>query len=68
MSLADYGHNVRVLRRAKGLTQRVGFTPTTICKVEQSHNGVGLRLAALTAEALGVTVDTLIGPRLEVSA
>ena len=69
MSYADYGHNVKTLRRRQGLTQAqlgklAGCTHSTICLQEQMANGPGLRLATRIAEALGVSVDTLIGPRL----
>ena len=68
MSYADYGHNVKALRQ--GLTQvelakLAGCTHTTICLQEPMATGAGLRLAARTAEALGVTVDTLIGPLIQ---
>jgi len=69
MSYADYGHNVRSLRLRQGMSQArlgelAGCTHSTICLHEQMANGPGLRLATRIAEALGVSVDTLIGPRL----
>jgi len=73
MSYAGYGHNVRSLRLSQGMSQTklgelAGCTHSPICLHEQMANGPGLRVVTRIAQALGVTVDTLIGPRLEVSA
>ena len=69
MSYADYGHNVKTLRRRQGLTQAqlgklAGCTHSTICLQEQMANGPRLYTANRMAEALGVTLDTLVGPRI----
>ena len=71
MSYADYGHNVRTLRLRlrQRLTQAqlgklAGCTHSTICLHEHNANGPGLRLAVRIAQALGVTLDTLVGPRI----
>lgn len=70
----DYGHAIRVLRAARGMTQRdlarrVGYTAAAISHVEAGDRGAG-RIAAETAEALGVTpllVDALASDRAELA-
>ena len=61
------GQNVRKLRLAAGLTQatlaeRTGIADATLSRIERNRLTPSLRLAGQLAEALGVAVDTLMGP------
>lgn len=65
LDLVTLGHQVRHLRRAKGLTldqlgQRVGRAPSQLSLIENGHREPRLSLLRALADALGVTTAELL--------
>lgn len=66
MSVKSIGENIRWRREAKGMTQqelanRCGVTDAMVCYYERGQRMPSLPTAAALADALGCTVDELLG-------
>lgn len=66
MSTKNIGDNIRLRREAKGMTQlelanRCGVTDAMVCYYERGFRMPSLPTAAALADALGCTVDELLG-------
>ena len=66
MSAKNIGDNIRLRREAKGMTQlelanRCGVSDAMVCFYERGQRMPSLPTAAALADALGCTVDELLG-------
>ena len=66
MSAKNIGDNIRWRREAKGMTQqelgnRCGVSDAMVCYYERGQKMPRLPTAAALADALGCTVDELLG-------
>lgn len=66
MSAKNIGDNIRWRREAKGMTQqelgnRCGVSDAMVCFYERGQRMPSLPTAAALADALGCTVDELLG-------
>ncbi len=67
--MSDFGHNLRTVRLKAGLTQMqlgrlAGCSDGIVSQYERERSPATLATASGLAEALGVPLETLTGPRL----
>ena len=61
-----YKNRVKLLREARGLTQRdlaarLNVTPATVAQWETGVNGLSLKNAVALADLFGCTLDAILG-------